>query len=106
MAQRYGGKIGYLFKVHMYREIVPLVAANALFVVGKAIIQEASLAFLGLSDPTARSWGLMINKAISYTGIYFTDYWKWWLMSPLICLVSVTVLLRLFAREFERSIHS
>lgn len=106
IAQRYGGKIGYLFKAHMYREILPLVAANALFVVGKAIIQEASLAFLGLSDPTARSWGLMINKAISYTGIYFTDYWKWWLMSPLACLVSVTVLLRLFAREFEHSIHS
>lgn len=102
MAERYGGKIGYLFRMHMYRDIAPLVIVNGLFVVGKAIIEESSLAFLGLSDPTARSWGLMINKAISYTGIYFTDYWKWWLMTPLLCLVSVTVLLRLLARELEQ----
>jgi peptide/nickel transport system permease protein len=102
MAECYGGKLSYLFCVHMYRDILPLVIVNGLFVVGKAIVQESSLAFLGLSDPTARSWGLMINKALSYTGIYFTDYWKWWLMIPLICLVCVTVLLRLFAKEFER----
>lgn len=101
MAEKYGGKLPYLFKKHMYRDILPLVIVNGLFVVGMAIIQESSLAFLGLSDPTARSWGLMINKAISYTGIYFTEYWKWWLMAPLLCLVTVTVLLRLFAKEFE-----
>ena len=102
MAECYGGRLRYLFRVHMYRDILPLVIVNGLFVVGKAIVQESSLAFLGLSDPTARSWGLMINKALSYNGIYFTDYWKWWLMTPLICLVCVTVLLRLFAKEFER----
>lgn len=102
MAERYGGNLLYLFTRHMYRDILPLIVVNGLFVVGKAIIQESSLAFLGLSDPTARSWGLMINKAISYTGIYFTEYWKWWLMTPLLCLVSITVLLRLAAKEFER----
>ena len=104
MAALYGAKLPYQFRVHMFRDLLPLIVVNGLFVVGKAIIQESSLAFLGLSDPTARSWGLMINKAISYTGIYFTDYWKWWLMTPLLCLVSVTVLLRLFAREFERQL--
>jgi len=102
MAERYGGKLGYLFRTHMYRDIIPLIIINGLFVVGKAIIEESSLAFLGLADPTARSWGLMINKALSYTGVYFTDYWKWWLMTPLLCLVCVTVLLRLFAKEYER----
>ena len=104
LAQRYGGKFLYLFRTHMYRDILPLLIVNGLFVVGRAIILEASLAFLGLADPTARSWGLMINKAVSFRGIYHTDYWKWWLMAPLISLLIITILFRFIAKEVERVI--
>jgi peptide/nickel transport system permease protein len=102
LAGMYGGKLPYLFRRHMLNDLTPLIIVNGLFVVGKAIIQESSLAFLGLADPTARSWGLMINKVIAYRGIYFTDYWKWWLTAPLLSLLVTTMLLRLLAREFER----
>jgi peptide/nickel transport system permease protein len=42
--------------------IAPAVVA-ASFVVGRSILTEASLSFLGLGDPSAVSWGQMLNNA-------------------------------------------
>ena len=73
---------------------MPLLMINGLAVIGKSIIQESSLAYLGLSDPTAKSWGLMISKATSFSGIYFSEFWKWWLMPPIFSLIiSVLILI-------------
>ena len=62
-------------------------------VVGQAILQESSLAFLGLSDPLARSWGMMIARAVDFPGLYRTDFWTWWLLPPVGALVLSTLLL-------------
>lgn len=65
---------------HLVPAIGPLVVL--LFVAGlaHALLLEASLAFLGLSDPTAVSWGLMVNRALFFPGLFFTSYWVWWLL--------------------------
>ena len=42
--------------------VAPAVVA-ASFVVGRAILAEAGLSFLGLGDPTVASWGQMLNNA-------------------------------------------
>jgi peptide/nickel transport system permease protein len=42
--------------------VAPAVVA-ASFVVGRAILTEAGLSFLGLGDPTRISWGQMLNNA-------------------------------------------
>ena len=102
LAKSYGGGIWYLFRAHMARDVLPLLAVGGIGVVGKAIIQEASLAFLGLSDPLARSWGLMIARCTGSQGIYFTEFWKWWLLPPVISLAVSVVLLRLLAQALER----
>jgi peptide/nickel transport system permease protein len=78
-----------------------LLVVNALGVIGKTIRQEAALAYLGLSDPLAKSWGLMINRASGFSGIYFTDYWKWWLIPPVLSLLVTILLTRLLARTME-----
>ena len=101
MARKYGGGVCYMIRVHILPEILPLLSVNALSVVGKAIIQESALAYLGLSDPLAKSWGLMINKATQFSGIYFTEYWKWWLIAPVTALVITIFLIRLLARSLE-----
>lgn len=101
LAESYGGSTMYIIRTHMLPELLPLLFINAMAVVGKAIRQEAALAYLGLSDPLAKSWGLMINKASSFSGIYFTEYWKWWLMSPVIALMATILLTRLLVRTFE-----
>lgn len=101
LADAYGGKPFYIIKTHILLELLPLLIVNALGVIGKTIRQEASLAYLGLSDPLAKSWGLMINKASGFSGIYFTPYWKWWLLPPVIVLMTTILLTRLLARTFE-----
>ena len=83
LAKSYGGSTFYIIIKHLSRDISPLLMINGIAVIGKSIIQESSLAYLGLSDPTAKSWGLMISKATSFSGIYFSEFWKWWLMPPI-----------------------
>lgn len=101
MASSFGGDFWYIFKTHMLRDLMPILCVNSISVMGRAIIQESSLAYLGLSDPTSRSWGLMINKAMSFSGIYYTDYWKWWMVAPICCLVLTILCIRLIVREIE-----
>jgi len=57
---------------------------------GRAITFEAGLDFLGLGDPTRASWGTILRDALDFSGLFFTDAWKWWLIPP---LASVVVLL-------------
>ncbi|NLP37668.1 MAG: ABC transporter permease [Firmicutes bacterium] len=105
LARSYGAGFFYLFKKHLFADIFPLLLINSLAVVGKAILQEASLAFLGLSDPLARSWGLIINKAMNFSAIYYTNYWLWWLLPPVFSLVVTLYCLRLLTREIENIVY-
>lgn len=102
LAKSYGGSHWYIIRRHMLLELLPLLLVNAIAVVGAAIVQESSLAFLGLSDPLAKSWGLMISRARSFQGIFFTDFWKWWLLPPVLSLVFSTLSLRMLAKSLEQ----
>jgi ABC-type dipeptide/oligopeptide/nickel transport system permease subunit len=79
-ARGFGGGPAYVVRRHLVPAIGPLVAL--LFVAGIAhtLLLEASLAFLGLSDPTAVSWGLVLNRALALPGLYFTSIWIWWVL--------------------------
>jgi peptide/nickel transport system permease protein len=52
--------------------LAPVLAVGAL-IVGTAILLEASLAFLGLSNPDVVSWGRMLNVGQRYL------FQAWWL---------------------------
>ena len=101
LARLYGGNLSYLVRVHLAKDLLPLLSVHALGVVGKSILQESSLAFLGLSDPLARSWGMMIARATQFPGIYLTPFWLWWLMSPVLAMVISTLLLRLMVQRIQ-----
>lgn len=79
-ARGFGGGLAYVVRRHLVPAIGPLVVL--LFVAGIAhtLLLEASLAFLGLSDPTAVSWGLVLNRALALPGLYFTSAWIWWVL--------------------------
>lgn len=57
LARSYGAGPWYIVRKHMLGEIFPPLLVNAVAVTGRTIIQESSLAYLGLSDPLAKSWG-------------------------------------------------
>lgn len=104
LARSWGGGLWYLFRFHMSRDVLPLLAVGGVGVIGRAVVQESSLAFLGLSDPLAKSWGLMIARCTGFRGIYFTPYWRWWLLPPVVSLVATAVVLRMLARALEQSL--
>lgn len=60
-----------IWKVILPNALPPLVVAATL-AVGAAILFEAGLAFLGLTDPNRMSWGLMIGSSRPYV---LTSWW-------------------------------
>lgn len=101
-AESYGAGAWYLLRRHFLPEVFPLLAVNIIKLTGRAIIAEAGLSFLGLGDPTSKSWGVIIHHATSFKGIYFTDFWKWWLFYPWLALILLVVSLAFVSRELER----
>ncbi|MBS7525851.1 ABC transporter permease [Fusibacter paucivorans] len=86
---------------HFLPPLKPLLTLAFIKMMSRSIMMEASLAYLGLGDPTSKSWGMMLNKAMAFPGIYFTPYWKWWLTAPLIALVCLILSLMLLSKEIE-----
>lgn len=101
MSQFVGANTGWVLQKHFLPSLMPLLSISVIRISGKAIVSEASLAFLGLGDPTGKSWGLIINHATSFPGLYFTDFWKWWLLFPLIFLLLLVCSLAFIARGLE-----
>lgn len=101
-AKSYGAGFWHLFRTHFLPEILPILSITSIRIVSKAIVAEASLAFLGLGDPTSKSWGLILNHAINFKGIYYTDYWKWWIMSPLLATMILILSISYISKDLER----
>ena len=102
LAKLYGASFLYLVRVHFLPELMPIILINMIRQVSRAITSEASLSFLGLGDPTSSSWGRTLNSAMSYSGIYQTEYWKWWLVCPLAAIFFLVLALSIISRNFER----
>lgn len=102
MAKSYGAGDFYVIFRHLLPELIPILAVSMVRLSGMAIVTEAGLSFLGLGDPTSRSWGLIINHALNFSGIYFTPFWKWWLLYPWLFLTLLITGLALFGRDLER----
>jgi ABC-type dipeptide/oligopeptide/nickel transport system permease subunit len=90
-ARRFGGGSLYLIRRHLFPAIAPVVVASFIDFATVAIVLEAGLAFLGLSDPTTVSWGTVLNQALDHPGLYFSPVWTWWIL-PAGLAITVTVL--------------
>jgi ABC-type dipeptide/oligopeptide/nickel transport system permease subunit len=79
-ASGFGAGRLYLIRRHVVVALLPLVAAAFVNWSATAITLEAGLAFLGLGDPTAVSWGSMLQRALDQDAIYVTGAWLWWVL--------------------------
>ncbi|EHO20056.1 hypothetical protein HMPREF9466_01082 [Fusobacterium necrophorum subsp. funduliforme 1_1_36S] len=70
----------------------------------RAILMEASLSYLGLGDPLSKSWGMIITRAIDFPNIYLTDFWKWWLLFPILFMVSMVLSVAVIGQNVEKTI--
>jgi peptide/nickel transport system permease protein len=64
-----------IMAVHILPNVVPLVLANAVLLIGTAIYYEVTVSFLGLGDPTHISWGMILHSAFSSVAIMHRAYW-------------------------------
>lgn len=100
-ARMSGASLFYIMRIHLFPEILPLAGVSMIRLAGKAIVAEAGLSFLGLGDPMSRSWGLIIHHATRFQGIYYTPYWTWWLLYPLLALSLLVIALAYVCRDLE-----
>ncbi|WP_276300718.1 ABC transporter permease [Halorussus lipolyticus] len=69
---------------HIMPNVLPLAFVFLAQDAASAIIAQASLAYLGLADFTANSWGLMLQN-IKSNGYVFEAWW--WLIPPGVCIM-------------------
>jgi ABC-type dipeptide/oligopeptide/nickel transport system permease subunit len=74
---------------HILPNVAPLIIIEVITRMAIAMLTEASLSFLGLGDPTAKSWGMMIHYAMIRNAITLGMWW--WFLPPGI-MISITVL--------------
>ncbi len=77
-ARQLGGGTFHIARAHLLPNMAGLLAVNATFLVGDAILGLSALSFLGLGvPPPAASWGDMLQ-----TGLGLADAGAWWLILP------------------------
>jgi peptide/nickel transport system permease protein len=76
-----------------------LLVSLAVLHVGYAIFSQAALDFLGLGDPTAVSWGTMIEHAFQRSAISSGAWWA--IVPPGLCISAVIVSCFLIGQAVE-----
>lgn len=95
-----GGSAGYVLSRHVVPAVVPLVVPQFVLATKTAILLESSLAFLGLGDVTAKSWGTMLSLAHSRSA-FLTDAWLWWVIPPGVAIAATVLAFALVGYAFE-----
>jgi len=88
---------------HVLPQIAPLLVANVVLTVAVAIFDETALAFLGLSDPSAVSWGTIIQHAFERTAISNGAWWA--IVPPGICVALVIMGCYLLGQAIEDALN-
>ncbi|WP_405661845.1 ABC transporter permease [Streptomyces sp. RK9] len=98
-AQALGGGHGHIMARHVLPNVMPLVLAQTTLVISSAILTEATLAFLGLGDPTVVSWGGLLQDAREAGAVSAGDWW--YLAPPGIAIAVVALAFTLCGRAVE-----
>lgn len=98
-ARALGGGHGHIMARHVLPNVMPLVLAQTTLVISSAILTEATLAFLGLGDPTITSWGGMLQDAREAGAVSAGDWW--YLAPPGIAIALVALAFTLCGRAIE-----
>lgn len=98
-AQALGGGHGHVMGRHVLPNVMPLVLAQTTLVISSAILTEATLAFLGLGDPTVVSWGGLLQDARE-AGAVSAGNW-WYLAPPGLAIAVVALAFTLCGRAVE-----
>ena len=104
LSKAYGAHFLHVFVWHFWKPLFSIMLVSVIKIMNKAILAEASLAYLGLGDPLSKSWGMTITRAMDFPNIYLTDFWKWWLVFPTAVMVCTVLSVAAIGRKAEMKI--
>jgi peptide/nickel transport system permease protein len=88
---------------HVLPQVAPLLVATAVLMVAYAIFAETAIAFLGLGDPSAISWGLLIENAFSRDAVTIGAWWA--IVPPGVAVAIVVVSLTMLGTAIEDALN-
>ena len=98
-ARAIGASGPYIMRRHLLPNVTNLVIANTVLTFAGAVLTETTLAFIGLGDPFAPSWGQILNDAQN-VGAPSLGAW-WWVAAPAACIVLVVLAFTLVGNALD-----
>lgn len=98
-ARSLGANGGHLVTRHVLPNVSGLILANATLAVPISILTETTLAFLGLGDPSAPSWGKTLEEAF-VNGAIIRNAW-WYFLPAGLGILAVVLAFTLIGRTLE-----
>jgi peptide/nickel transport system permease protein len=93
-----GGSI-HIMRRHILPNVINLIVANTVLTFAVAVFTETTLAFIGLGDPFAPSWGQLLNTAQT-SGAAGLGAW-WVIAPPAVCVVLVILAFTLVGNALD-----
>jgi peptide/nickel transport system permease protein len=94
-----GSGPGHIMRRHILPNVTNLIVANTVLTFAAAIFTETTLAFIGLGDPFAPSWGQLLNAA-QVIGAPSLGAW-WYIVPPAACVVLVILAFTLVGNALD-----
>jgi peptide/nickel transport system permease protein len=106
-ARALGAGGSHVMLKHILPNTAPLILSSIIYQAVGAMMAEAGLSFLGLGDPTAKSWGMMLHYAQSAGGWWGAGgYPMWnWIIPPGLCIALVVLGLMLMGQAVEEIVN-
>ncbi|MEX2658539.1 MAG: dipeptide/oligopeptide/nickel ABC transporter permease/ATP-binding protein [Acidimicrobiales bacterium] len=95
-----GAPASHVVPRHVLPAVAPLMVPQFVLATKTAIVLEASLAFLGLGDLSAKSWGTTLSIAHARSA-FLTDAWLWWVIPPGLAIALTVLGFALVGAGFE-----
>jgi peptide/nickel transport system permease protein len=102
-ARALGGGHWHVIVRHTLPGVLPLILATATLTIADAIIAESTLSYLGLGDPSAISWGSILQTA-QKSGAITAGQW-WYILPPGLAIVAVVLALTACGRTLEKAVN-
>lgn len=92
-----------LIAKHVLPQVAPLLIANTVLLVAYAIFAETFITFLGLGDPSAISWGRLIENAFKDDALINEAWWA--IVPPGVCVTLVVLGSTMFGQSLEDALN-
>ncbi len=91
-----------IFK-HVLPQVVSLLIANMVLTIAIAIFAETYISFLGLGDPSAISWGRLIQNSLTGGAIFHNAWWA--IIPPGLCVTLVILACTVIGQSMEDALN-